>query len=455
MTATADAADFTVTKLADDGTAGTLRDAITAANTVGSDDRILFQSGLTGTITLTMGQITVLDALEIVGPGADRLTVSGNDASRILRLDTVGGAVAISGLKLVGGAGTSGAGISNEGSDLTVTRSVLSGNHGTGGGTRGGAIRSLDAVLKVEASTLSGNSADVSGGGIYSYNTPTTIENSTISGNTAGNGGAINHYSTTNHPLTIRSSTIASNQASFDGGGVYAFTTTSSALFNTIVADNTAPAGPDLFGGGTFDAAFSLVESPAVTPTPTVPGSNIIGVDARLGPLTDNGGATATRALRPSSPAIDVGSATASDQRGLPRPVDFLGAPNGTAAGANAADIGAFEFQPPACKGKPATIVGEGGVARGTAKADVIIGSDARDVIRSLGGKDLVCAGKGKDEVVGGRGSDQLLGGAGNDRLLGGAGNDRLLGQAGRDRLIGGPGRDKLRGGPGRDRQRQ
>jgi Ca2+-binding RTX toxin-like protein len=245
------------------------------------------------------------------------------------------------------------------------------------------------------------------------------------------------------------------NDALFDGGGVYSFTTGSSDLRNTIVADNTAPSGPDLFGGATFEGAFSLVENTAVPPTPTVPGSNIVGVDPQLGPLADNGGTTATHALRPGSPAIDKGSATGTDQRGLPRPVDFLGALNGTATGANAADIGAFEFQPPACKGRPATIVGEGGVTEGTTKADVIVGSDARDVIRARSGNDLVCAGKGSDKVIGGAGKDTLRGEAGKDTLRGGKGRDRLIGGKGRDRLFGGAGRDKLRGGPGRDSQRQ
>jgi hypothetical protein len=65
---------------------------------------------------------------------------------------------------------------------------------------------------------------------------------------------------------------------------------------------------------------------------------NMVGVDPLLGPLADNGGPTQTHALLPGSPAIDRGRndlGLATDQRGF-----------GRVAG-RAADMGAFEVQPP------------------------------------------------------------------------------------------------------------
>src|SRR5262249_1258204 len=62
-------------------------------------------------------------------------------------------------------------------------------------------------------------------------------------------------------------------------------------------------------------------------------------IDPKLGTLKDNGGPTQTRALLTGSPAIDAGTNTgapATDQRGFNRPVNTT------------ADIGAYEFQPPA-----------------------------------------------------------------------------------------------------------
>src|SRR5437870_998206 len=71
-------AAFHVTTLTE-GVAGSLRDAITQANTHGGADTITFQPGLTGTIALTSGELDITDDLTITGPGADKLTVSGNN----------------------------------------------------------------------------------------------------------------------------------------------------------------------------------------------------------------------------------------------------------------------------------------------------------------------------------------------------------------------------------------
>src|SRR5438045_3378573 len=51
---------FHVTTLTD-GVAGSLRDAITQANTHAGADVITFQSGLTGTIPLTSGELDITD----------------------------------------------------------------------------------------------------------------------------------------------------------------------------------------------------------------------------------------------------------------------------------------------------------------------------------------------------------------------------------------------------------
>ena len=67
--------------------------------------------------------------------------------------------------------------------------------------------------------------------------------------------------------------------------------------------------------------------------------------DPKLGPLQNNGGPTPTHALLSGSPAIDQGYSfgLVTDQRGMPRPVNFAGIPN--ASGGDGSDIGAFEAQ--------------------------------------------------------------------------------------------------------------
>src|SRR4051812_18525315 len=80
--ASADAATFTVTNLNDSG-AGTLRQAIFDANTALGPDQITFQSSLSGHITLGSALPTITTPVEVTGPGAGKLAVSGNDSSQI------------------------------------------------------------------------------------------------------------------------------------------------------------------------------------------------------------------------------------------------------------------------------------------------------------------------------------------------------------------------------------
>src|SRR5262249_28991554 len=124
---------FHVTTLADGG-AGSLRDAITRANTHAGADIITFQEGVTGTIALTGGELDITDDLTINGPGADRLAVSGGNASRVFKVEA-GEAVRISGLTIAeGNAGSgNGGGLDNFGA-LTVSNVVFSGNSATDGG---------------------------------------------------------------------------------------------------------------------------------------------------------------------------------------------------------------------------------------------------------------------------------------------------------------------------------
>jgi hypothetical protein len=268
------------------------------------------------------------------------------------------------------------------GGTLTIDHSTISGNTANGDNGRGGGVRS-NAPATIESSTIYGNTtngAHATGGGVE-LNGDSTIKNSTISDNSTNgqyahgggaslgalrditvdnstiygnsthganaNGGGL--YSDANVGPTIKNSTIFDNYSYVNGGGIYALDDSPPmTLANTIVSGNRLNGvGPDLFGPGeTFQASFSLIGDPSdATINDTVAGSNITGVDPLLGPLQDNGGPTYTDALPAASPAVDAGSsASVLDQRGLLRPV-AQGAARSTAAGANCADIGAFELQ--------------------------------------------------------------------------------------------------------------
>jgi Ca2+-binding RTX toxin-like protein len=342
-----------------DSGAGSLRQAILDSNASGGQDLITFNIGGSGAaITLTSGQLTITDDLQINGPGASVLSVSGNNASRVFQI-TSGHTVVISGLTIrngnVGSAdafSSYGGGIVNSGT-LSVTQSIITGNSAA----RGGGIYN-EGALSVDSSTVSQNSVNITGGGIENYGpaTSTTIvTNSTIAFNSGTYGGGLGDD---NGTTTVVSSTVYGNFASGNGGGLVGNTfiltnvTVSGnsspfgggiqagccvSMTNTLVAGNTATtSGPDFNGSGS--GTYNLIGNGTGTSgfTNGVSGNQVgtsgSPIDARLGPLADNSGTTKTLALMFGSPAINAGNTGAApflDQRGVAR--------------VGTADIGAFE----------------------------------------------------------------------------------------------------------------
>jgi parallel beta-helix repeat protein len=355
----AQAATFTVTNLDDSGP-GSLRQAVLDANGAAGADVIQFQAGLTGSIVLSSGQLLVSDSVDIQGPGAADLAVTGLGDSRLFYLYS-GQAVidvTISGLTLAGGNANVGGAIADLGENLVLDSVVVTGNvasvdvegGGDGGGlwAEGGDGNSMS--LTIRDSTISGNIAGRNGGGIEIDNAggPVLIENSTISGNDAVNGGGISLFSLGD--MTILNSTISGNTAGIDGGGLlvggfYGYLS----ILHTTVADNSAGVtGGGLFvspgpvqgrnsifgdnspndlandaGGAMFEVAYSLVENSGSS-TVISNGGNIFGQDPQLGPLADNGGPTRTHLPAPTSPVINAGDPAftpppSTDQRGFAR----------------------------------------------------------------------------------------------------------------------------------------
>lgn len=245
----------------------------------------------------------------------------------------------------------SGTGIFNNGGRLALTNSTISGNKGHGGV----GIFNYDGILTLTSSTISGNMG-VFAAGIYNSGTA-TLTNSTISGNESEGGSGIYHVYGT---LNLTSVTIAYNRSNYPlpcmecPGGIYILFGATMNLNNTIVAKNTVASPgnpPDISGDVSSTSSYNLLgnnrsafgitngENGNQVGTPTNP------IDPLLAPLANNGGATQTHALFSSSPAIDKGNASGTDQRGFVRPVDLNNASYPNAAGGNAADIGAYEIQ--------------------------------------------------------------------------------------------------------------
>jgi hypothetical protein len=173
---------LTVTNNLDSGK-GSLRADISKAH---NGDTIVFASSLAGqTINLTSGELFIKANLTISGLGADQLTISAGNSSRVFEV-AARYQVALSGLTIANGNGNGslGGAIYNTGT-LTVSGCTLSGNRAGWGG----AIMNQDSsTLTVSGCTFSGNQA--SGGGIFTYGNA-TISNSTFSGNSSDLGHGI------------------------------------------------------------------------------------------------------------------------------------------------------------------------------------------------------------------------------------------------------------------------
>jgi hypothetical protein len=322
----------TVTNLNDAG-AGSLRQAIIDTSSGGTVD---FQPGLSGTITLTTGELPIAKDLTISGPGAGVITVSGNQLLRVFEIDA-GFTVDISGLTIAKGL-RSGPGISEGGGiynvgTLTIANSTLTGNvayaYTISGSALGGAIANVGNLIVIRT-TLTRNMATSLralsyGGGIYDGGTA-VITNSTLSSNSAiginASGGAIDNEGA----LTVSNSTLSQNSASgMNGalGGGIGNDRGTVISGNSLVAGNTglspdvsgvlSSQGYNLIGDGTGGSGYADTD---------LVGTASNHIDPMVGSLQDNGGPTQTMALLSGSPALDAGDPAQlgmADQRGVVR----------------------------------------------------------------------------------------------------------------------------------------
>jgi hypothetical protein len=298
MAVPARAATITVTNTNDSGP-GSLRQALVTAH---DGDTITF--AVTGTIVLTSGGLPINKNITISGPGADQLSIDGNQAIVVFGV-FFGKAARISGLTvrnaqsgilndgIVGVSncvfsGISGAGLYNIGI-LTASNCIVSGNSGDG-------IYNGHAILNVGDCIISGNSysgiynyhshgpsssvehgndrrdgnkidgpspgdvtiantiiSDNSEHGIYNNGGYVMILNSTLTGNSAGqdDGGGgicIGSFKTPGF-VTVMNSTISGNSAAGGGGGI-AISYGGVTLVNSTISGNSA----GVSGGGIWNS---------------------------------------------------------------------------------------------------------------------------------------------------------------------------------------------------------
>lgn len=367
-----------------------LREAIAYADSLGGGT-ITFASNLAGqTITLGGSQLeltatanpVVIDAASIGG-----ITISGNNASRVFRVDG-GATVTLNGLTLINGAAINdlGGGIYNAGTltaandtiasnsayggggiynvgKLTATTDTITGNSATQGGgicneysatvtaandtivnnsasNAGGGI-SNSGTLVMTSDTIASNSASGFAGGIANSGTVTSTNDTFVSNSAVNAGGGISNYAA----MMLTNDTVVNNSAN-DGGGIWNANNKGRGssgpapltVSNTLVVGNTSPGLPDL-PGTVINRGGNLIGLPANYTL-----GQVVAVDSNGKPLlASNGGPTQTIALVPGSPAINAGSnALAVDANGNALTTDQRGVGYARIVG-GIVDIGAYE----------------------------------------------------------------------------------------------------------------
>jgi uncharacterized delta-60 repeat protein len=306
---------------------------------ISNGDTMNFSPDITGAY-IADGELVIDKSINIVGPGASLLTLSGDGTNRVLHI-TTNATVSISGLTIANGISAYGGGILNEGT-LRVSECLIAFNQASALSGFGGGIYS-SGTLTVSSSAFLGNSAAF-GGGLANAGGLEVLNCSFATNNAVSKGGALYQLGAS---TLLQSCTIAANTA-FDGGAGLGcdIGTAVPDLQNCLVAGNIGFV-PDAYGIF-HSSGFNLigVADPNFTAGFGAPGDQIgtpgSPIDPLLGPLQDNGGPTPTMALLWGSPAIDRGISAGApfDQRGALRSIQ-TGITN--APGGDGADIGAYE----------------------------------------------------------------------------------------------------------------
>ena len=244
--------------------------------------------------------------------------------------------------------------------DLILRNITVTGGYpGVGAGFDGGAIRTLNGLVRAEGVTFFGNSSGENGGAIAVGNGASfEAVNSTFTENSAPDSGGGIWTANLGASVDLRNVTISANTADSDadgignGGGLSGGIGNSTVnMTNSILAENIdsspmpADQVPDCVSNANFfprfvvsTQQFGAGECLVTLPTPDTNQAPV--ADAGLQSFADNGGPTPTVALNANSPAVMAGGSAfpdiclATDQRGAVRP-------------AGRCDIGAYQRTTP------------------------------------------------------------------------------------------------------------
>ncbi len=331
------------------------------------------------------GDLDLSDDTEISGGGVAATVIDGGGLDRVFHVGP-GITASFHDLTIRGGETDAGdpdihgGGILSEAGNVAIARTAIVSNTSQYGG---GGVAGIDGSLAIEDSTLAGNECNIGTGvggcavlmqGFTAADVTMVIEGSTLSGNVNhfGYGVAllVESWGDGDTVATILNSTISQNVGGtlFPGntsGGIYVTDAAGGStgravatLNNVTVAENTN-IGVHAFANVTADALVTVTNSIIAANPPFDCEGNVhsngynlrgdaeapyqlegrdcafasvgdaIVADPLLGPLADNGGATATHSLDPGSPALGGGNPSTpgsggttcepSDQRGFVR----------------------------------------------------------------------------------------------------------------------------------------
>lgn len=304
------AATITVTTLQDGSVPGecSLRDAISSANDnaahagcaagdPGHDD-IVFADGVTGTISLTGGQLETLEEASITGPGATDLTIDAQGQSRVFHCtNDESTTTRLAGLTLTGGrtngdtepggairclsalelddvviTGNSTVGPNSPGGGLatatltTLTRTIVSRNWTEGEGSYGGGVIVIFGSIVMNDSAISDNwtEGDTSGGGglvVFWAWFDATLTNSIISDNATfgqnsqAGGMAVGRHATLVNSTVSGNATLGDSDGGTPDGGGISLNGNLTLLHSTVV-DNHSSSGVDAINFAMPDTAI-------------------------------------------------------------------------------------------------------------------------------------------------------------------------------------------------------
>ena len=277
------AATFTVTNI-NDSSAGSLRQAILDANAAAGADTIVFSSLFNSPQTITLALTLVIDsadntALTITGPGANLLTVSGNNTVRVLDVRdsetiTISGMTMTQGNSLNGTSPGLGGAIYIGNATATLNGVVVSGNSATSGG--GGIYLNSNNSITITNSTITNNTTNNVGGGIRatapnSAPVGLTITNTTVSNNTVVGGG--NSFGGGIHndakPMNMDNCLVTGNTVAFEGGGIYISTSQTQTITNSVISNNSTT-GVNASGNGSGGGIYRQNTNAPMTITNTL-----------------------------------------------------------------------------------------------------------------------------------------------------------------------------------------